>query len=63
MMDPADTSCRACVWWRPIDTTGSHVGLCVRYAPRGRMDGNGPDWPRTAADDFCGEFKSDGETT
>lgn len=62
-MTTADLACALCMWWRPLETTGSRLGLCVRYAPRGREGSQGPDWPRVGADDFCGEFKTDGETT
>lgn len=66
-VDPAETACANCRFWRGSSTYRTDHGLCQRHAPTpvpdsGRhyareLRGVWAAWPVTMAGDFCGDFE------
>ena len=45
--------CDCCRWWEAINLP---IGTCHRHAPR-PSEAHPTHWPRTMADEWCGEFE------
>lgn len=60
-MEPlGDVSCGICRFWESIDNKERLTGICRRRAPApptNKAETPWYVWPKTAVDDWCGEFK------
>ena len=48
-------NCETCAFWIAVPHRGG--GKCCRYAPRPDAPKGDTQWPRTAPEDWCGEWE------
>ena len=55
-----NATCTTCRYWGPAREVANYswAGVCRRNSPvANHSSGNGPtDWPKTAVDDWCGDY-------
>ena len=58
MTEPTERTerCDCCRWWEEA-LDHSPLGACHRHAPRPAETYSPRNWPRTRADEWCGEFE------